>query len=278
MMDQAAAWRAIAGSVADAGARGAAAVEGVHFEGPAAERTRAAARSQRARAAGIAADLRALAAALMRDAEELAVEQRRERERQAEAAREAAAAAEAQARGGRVTPAGLRGAAPMTRIAIEPAGLRRAAGVLRDVATEQRRSASRLAGDGLPSMPPELVARYAGRVRGLAEALDALAGDLVRSGASLDTRARLADAAGQGGTVTTRVAPIPAPGVLSGRVPRIPTRERADGRRLGRAADARARRRWRLPRDARAPAPPSRTSPAGWPRRAARRARRRSCW
>ena len=97
MMDQAAAWRAIAGSVADAGARGASAVEGVHFEGPAAERTRASARSQRARAAGIAADLRALAAALMRDAEELAIEQRRERERQEEAAREAAAAAEAQA-------------------------------------------------------------------------------------------------------------------------------------------------------------------------------------
>src|SRR4051794_40560004 len=81
MMAQAAEWRAVAGRVSDAGARGAAAVEGVHFEGPAAERTRAGARSQRARAAGIAADLRALAAALVRDAEALAAEQRRERER-----------------------------------------------------------------------------------------------------------------------------------------------------------------------------------------------------
>jgi len=90
-MAQAAEWRAIAGRVAESGAAGAAAVEGVHFEGPAAERARAAARSQRARAAGIAADLRALAAALTRDAEELAIEQRRERERLQEAARAAAA-------------------------------------------------------------------------------------------------------------------------------------------------------------------------------------------
>jgi hypothetical protein len=92
MMAQAAEWRAIAGRVADAGARGAAAVESVHFKGPAAERARAAARGQRARASGIAADLRALAAALMRDAEELAVEQRRERARQEEVARAAGAA------------------------------------------------------------------------------------------------------------------------------------------------------------------------------------------
>ena len=67
----------------------------------------------------------------------------------------------------------------MTRISLEPAGLRRAAGALRDVATEHRRSASRLVADGLPSMPPELVGRYQGRLRGLAEALDALAGDSV---------------------------------------------------------------------------------------------------
>lgn len=90
-MAQAAQWRAIAGRVADAGARGAAAVEGVHFEGPAAERARATARSQRARASGIAADLRSLAAALVRDAEELAAEQRRERERQESLARAAEA-------------------------------------------------------------------------------------------------------------------------------------------------------------------------------------------
>src|SRR4051794_2210965 len=80
MMAQAAEWRAIAGRVSDAGARGAAAVEGVHFEGPAAERARASARSQRTRATGIAADLQALAAALVRDAGELAAGQRRERE------------------------------------------------------------------------------------------------------------------------------------------------------------------------------------------------------
>ena len=90
-MAQAAEWRAIAGRVSDAGARGAAAVEGVHFEGPAAERARATARSQRARATGIAADLRALAAALVRDAEELAAEQRREREREEALARAAEA-------------------------------------------------------------------------------------------------------------------------------------------------------------------------------------------
>jgi hypothetical protein len=111
----------------------------------------------------------------------------------------------------------------VTRIAIEPSGLRRAAGVIREVATEHRRSAARLTGDGLPSMPPDLVGRYAGRVRGLAEALDALAGDLVRSGSSLDNRARLADQAGQGGTISQTVAPIPAPGVLSARVPKIPS-------------------------------------------------------
>ena len=111
----------------------------------------------------------------------------------------------------------------MTRISIEPAGLRRAASVLRDVATDHRRSASRLTAGGLPSMPPDLVARYAGRVRGLAEALDALAGDLLRTGSGLDTRARLADVAGQGGSIAQTVAPIPAPGVLSARVPRIPS-------------------------------------------------------
>jgi hypothetical protein len=111
----------------------------------------------------------------------------------------------------------------VTRISIEPAGLRRAAGALRDAATDHRRSAARLASDGLPSMPPDLVARYSGRVRGLAAALDALAGDLLRSGASLDSRARLADAAGQGGNVTQTVAPIPAPGVVAARMPKIPT-------------------------------------------------------
>src|SRR4051794_5178042 len=111
----------------------------------------------------------------------------------------------------------------MTRISIEPTGLRRAASAIRDVATEHRRSASRLAADGLPSMPPDLVARYQGRVRGLAEALDALAGDLVRSGSSLDNRARLADTAGQGGTISQTVAPIPAPGVLTARVASIPS-------------------------------------------------------
>src|SRR4051795_8234480 len=82
MLAQAAEWRAIAGRVAEAAAHGAAAVENARFEGPAAERARAAARSQRARATGIAAELRALAGALARDAEQLAAEQRRERERE----------------------------------------------------------------------------------------------------------------------------------------------------------------------------------------------------
>jgi len=111
----------------------------------------------------------------------------------------------------------------VTRISLSPEGMRRAATALRDAATEHRRSASRLVSDGLPSMPPELVGRYSGRIRGLAEALDALAGDLVRGGASLDNRARLADVAGQGGSIATTVAPIPAPGALGARVPRIPT-------------------------------------------------------
>ena len=86
-----------------------------------------------------------------------------------------------------------------------------------------RRSASRLASDGLPSMPPELVGRYAARIRGLAADLDALAGDLVRAGANLDLRARLAEAS-QAGATTTTVASIPAPPPqLPVRAPRIPT-------------------------------------------------------
>ena len=107
---------------------------------------------------------------------------------------------------------------------------------MRDVATDHRRSASRLAADGLPSMPPDLVARYAGRVRGLAEALDALAGDLLRSGSSLDTRARLADAAGPGRDDLAAVAPIPAARRAAARVAEDPQRRDAAGRRQRRAA------------------------------------------
>ena len=84
MQAQAAAWRAVATRVADDGARAHAAVTGAHFEGPAATRARAEARAAAARATGIAAELRALAGALSRDAEELDVAQRRERAAAAE--------------------------------------------------------------------------------------------------------------------------------------------------------------------------------------------------
>jgi len=100
MQAQAAAWRAVASRVADAGARGAAAVEGTRFEGPAAERSRATARTQAARAAGIAAELRALAGALARDAAELEAAQRRQRLLEEQAAAEAARAAAAEAASG----------------------------------------------------------------------------------------------------------------------------------------------------------------------------------
>ena len=147
----------------------------------------------------------------------------------------------------------------MTRISIEPAGLVRAASALRDVATEHRRSASRLASDGLPSMPPELVGRYAARIRGLAADLDALAGDLVRAGANLDKRARLAEAS-QAGATTTAVAPIPAAAAAApGSNPAHPQRGDAAGRRAGHGAGERARRELRRA----AVAPGRRGDPAG---------------
>jgi hypothetical protein len=92
MQAQAAAWRAIASRVADEGARAASAVTGVRFEGPAADRARAEARGAAARATGIAAELRALAGALARDAEALDAAQRRQRALEEEAAARAAAA------------------------------------------------------------------------------------------------------------------------------------------------------------------------------------------
>ncbi|MBE2318830.1 CHAP domain-containing protein [Solirubrobacter sp. CPCC 204708] len=111
----------------------------------------------------------------------------------------------------------------MTRISIEPSSVLRAASALRDVAGEHRRSASRLASDGLPSMPPDLVGRYAGRIRALAADLDALAGELVRAGSNLDKRARLAEAS-QAGASTTTVVPIPIPPPEPPlRTPRIPS-------------------------------------------------------
>jgi len=97
MQAQAAAWRAVASRVADDGARAHAAVTGAHFEGPAATRARAEARAAAARASGIAAELRALAGALSRDAEELDVAQRRQRALEEAAAAEAAARTAAEA-------------------------------------------------------------------------------------------------------------------------------------------------------------------------------------
>jgi len=97
MQAQAAAWRAVASRVTDDGARAAAAITGARFEGPAATRARADARTSAARATGIAAELRALAGALSRDAEELDVAQRRQRALEEAAAAEAAARTAAEA-------------------------------------------------------------------------------------------------------------------------------------------------------------------------------------
>ena len=149
-----------------------AAVEGAHFEGPAAERARADARAQRARATGIAADLRALAAALTRDAEELAPPS-------------SAASASARRRPPRARPRRRRSSArrvpPAPRDADRDRAGRAAAGGVRRCATSPPSTGARRRGS--PRTGCRACRRSSSRATrracaGSPPTLDALAGDL----------------------------------------------------------------------------------------------------